>query len=151
LFASPPARLGPQTSIRLLLSAVVGHPTYCGIETTTTPYLASLSNLLPTAYLPLLSQLPHISLPDNPATKSGRLHPSPPSISPFFAMAERILMNEYKTLSKEPWTHIELVNDNILHWRVALIVLNPDSLYHGGYFVANMKFPENYPFSPPGR
>jgi len=58
-------------------------------------------------------------------------------------------MNEYKTLSKEPWTHIELVNDNIFHWKVALIVLNPDSVYHGGYFVANMKFPQNYPYSPP--
>lgn len=74
-------------------------------------------------------------------------------------------MNEYKTLSKEPWTHIEvcldcltryivvtipqLINDDILHWKVALIVLNPDSIYHGGYFVATMTFPSNYPMSPP--
>jgi ubiquitin-conjugating enzyme E2 R len=26
-------------------------------------------------------------------------------------MAERILMNEYKTLSKEPWTNIEVIPD----------------------------------------
>jgi ubiquitin-conjugating enzyme E2 R len=66
-------------------------------------------------------------------------------------MAERILMNEYKTLSKEPWTHIELVNDNVFHWKVALIVLNPTSVYYGGYFLANLSFPSNYPYSPPGK
>lgn len=58
-------------------------------------------------------------------------------------------MNEYKALSKEPWTHIELVRDNILEWHVALIVLNPDSLYYGGYFKAKMTFSKNYPYSPP--
>ena len=60
-------------------------------------------------------------------------------------------MNEYKTLSKEPWTHIELVNDNVFHWKVALIVLNPTSVYYGGYFLANLSFPSNYPYSPPGK
>jgi ubiquitin-conjugating enzyme E2 R len=35
-------------------------------------------------------------------------------------------------------------------WKVALIVTNPDSLYYGGYFVAKMAFPSNYPYSPPG-
>jgi len=64
-------------------------------------------------------------------------------------MAERILMNEYKSLSKEPWTNIELINENIKKWSVALIVLNPDSLYYGGYFKAIMTFPDNYPYSPP--
>jgi ubiquitin-protein ligase len=33
---------------------------------------------------------------------------------------------------------------------VALIVLNEDSLYYGGYFKAKMTFPRNYPHSPPG-
>jgi ubiquitin-conjugating enzyme E2 R len=47
-------------------------------------------------------------------------------------MAERILMNEYKTLAKETWTNISLINDNIFEWSVALIVLNPDSIYYGG-------------------
>lgn len=58
-------------------------------------------------------------------------------------------MNEYKTLSKETWTNTSLVNDNIFEWSVALIVLNPDSLYYGGYFKAVMKFPKNYPYEPP--
>jgi ubiquitin-conjugating enzyme E2 R len=58
-------------------------------------------------------------------------------------------MNEYKSLSKETWTNTSLVNDNIFEWSVALIVLNPDSLYYGGYFKAVMKFPKNYPYEPP--
>ena len=58
-------------------------------------------------------------------------------------------MNEYKELSKETWTNISLIHDNILEWSVALIVLNPDSLYYGGYFKAIMKFPKNYPYEPP--
>ncbi|EEH21727.2 hypothetical protein PABG_03943 [Paracoccidioides brasiliensis Pb03] len=64
-------------------------------------------------------------------------------------MAQRILMNEFKSLAKEKWVHIELKDDNIFHWNVALIVLNPDSLYYGGYFKATMTFPPNYPYSPP--
>ncbi|KAL1392303.1 ubiquitin-conjugating enzyme/RWD-like protein [Phyllosticta capitalensis] len=64
-------------------------------------------------------------------------------------MAERVLMNEFKALSKETWTDIQLINDNVFEWSVALIVLNPDSLYSGGYFKAKMTFPKNYPYSPP--
>ncbi|KAJ5562911.1 hypothetical protein N7535_002642 [Penicillium sp. DV-2018c] len=64
-------------------------------------------------------------------------------------MAERILMNEYKSLLKEKWVHVQLHNDNIFNWDVALIVINPDSLYYGGYFKASMTFPSNYPYSPP--
>ncbi|KAF2868424.1 ubiquitin-conjugating enzyme/RWD-like protein [Massariosphaeria phaeospora] len=63
--------------------------------------------------------------------------------------AERLLMNEFKALSQDTWTDIELVNENVLEWSVALIVLNPDSLYYGGYFKARMSFPKNYPYSPP--
>ncbi|KAK2877315.1 hypothetical protein FQN49_001242 [Arthroderma sp. PD_2] len=64
-------------------------------------------------------------------------------------MAERILMNEYKALVKEKWLNIELNNDDIFNWNIALIVLNPDSLYHGGYFKGKIAFPQNYPYSPP--
>jgi ubiquitin-conjugating enzyme E2 R len=93
--------------------------------------------------------------------------------------AQRVLMNEFKQLSKEKWTNIEvsksfgligeimqrvaiaciwstqltgiqLINDNVFEWSVALIVLNEDSLYYGGYFKAKMAFPRNYPHSPPG-
>ncbi|BDD59617.1 hypothetical protein MPDQ_001799 [Monascus purpureus] len=64
-------------------------------------------------------------------------------------MAERILMNEYKSLVKEDWVHIDLNNDDVFNWTIGLIVLNPDSLYYGGYFRAIMTFPKNYPYSPP--
>ncbi|KAF2637672.1 hypothetical protein P280DRAFT_93999 [Massarina eburnea CBS 473.64] len=63
--------------------------------------------------------------------------------------AARLLVNEYKSLEKETWTNIELVRDNVFEWSVALIVLNPDSVYYGGYFKATMSFPKNYPYSPP--
>ena len=65
-------------------------------------------------------------------------------------MAERVLMNEYKALAKEVWTNIELVNDNVFEWNVALIPLNEESPYYGGYYKAKMTFPKNYPYSPPG-
>ena len=44
----------------------------------------------------------------------------------------------------------QLHEDNVFDWDVALIVLNPDSIYYGGYFKAKMTFPKNYPYSPPG-
>jgi hypothetical protein len=28
----------------------------------------------------------------------------------------------------------QLKDDNLFHWNIALIVLNPESLYYGGYF-----------------
>jgi len=58
-------------------------------------------------------------------------------------------MNEYKSLSKERWVNVELHNDEILNWDIALIILNPDSLYYGGYFKAKMTFTKNYPYAPP--
>ncbi|KAL2052648.1 hypothetical protein ABVK25_007208 [Lepraria finkii] len=64
-------------------------------------------------------------------------------------MAERILMNEYKALAQEKWVNVEPKEDDIFNWNVALIVINPDSLYYGGYFKANMTFPKNYPYAPP--
>ncbi|KAF1942057.1 hypothetical protein EJ02DRAFT_182627 [Clathrospora elynae] len=64
-------------------------------------------------------------------------------------VAQRILMNEFKALSKETWTNIELVNENVFEWSIALIVLNEESMYYGGYFKAKMTFPRNFPYSPP--
>ena len=46
-------------------------------------------------------------------------------------------------------THSQLKEDDIFNWNVALIVINPDSLYYGGYFKAKMTFPKNYPYAPP--
>ena len=82
--------------------------------------------------------------------------------------ASKILQNEYKALSQEKWVNVEvspcplvsshhepsltflqLNDDDIFNWNVALIVINPDSLYYGGYFKAKMNFPQNYPYTPP--
>lgn len=63
--------------------------------------------------------------------------------------AAKRLITEYKELSSQTWTNIELINDNIFEWSVALIVLNPDSVYYGGYFKAKMTFPRRYPYAPP--
>lgn len=39
----------------------------------------------------------------------------------------------------------------MFEWSVALICLNTDSLYYGGYFKAKMTFPSNYPYQPPSK
>ena len=41
--------------------------------------------------------------------------------------------------------------ENIYLWNIGLIVLNPDSLYYGGYFKARLTFPQEYPYNPPGK
>jgi ubiquitin-conjugating enzyme E2 R len=48
-------------------------------------------------------------------------------------------------------TAFQLNGDNVFDWDIALIVINPDSLFYGGYLKAKMKFPKNYPYSPPGK
>ncbi|KIV91284.1 hypothetical protein PV10_05839 [Exophiala mesophila] len=64
-------------------------------------------------------------------------------------MSQTVLMKEYKALAKEKWVQIDVDEDNIYHWNLALMVLNPDSLYYGGYFKAQMTFPKDYPYKPP--
>ncbi|KAF8246337.1 hypothetical protein K440DRAFT_553566 [Wilcoxina mikolae CBS 423.85] len=64
-------------------------------------------------------------------------------------IAERMLMTELKELEKENWVHAEARDGNLFLWNVALVVLNPTSLYHGGYLKAELKIPKNYPMSPP--
>jgi ubiquitin-conjugating enzyme E2 R len=85
-------------------------------------------------------------------------------------MSQAVLMKEYKALAKEKWVEIEVSNslqnnagasqlltwvqvdeDNMYHWNLALMVINPDSMYYGGYFKAQMTFPRDYPYKPPGR
>lgn len=46
---------------------------------------------------------------------------------------------------------LQLVNESMFEWNVALIVLNPDSVYYGGYFKAKMTFPRDYPYNPPSK
>lgn len=60
-----------------------------------------------------------------------------------------VLVKEYKALAKEQWVDIELNEENVYQWNIALIILNPDSLYYGGYFKAQMTFPRDYPYRPP--
>lgn len=39
-------------------------------------------------------------------------------------------------------------DDDIYVWEIG-IVGPPDTIYQGGYFLATMKFPQDYPFNPP--
>lgn len=45
---------------------------------------------------------------------------------------------------------MQIDEENIFTWNLALVVINPDSLYYGGYFKAQMTFPKDYPYKPPG-
>ena len=63
--------------------------------------------------------------------------------------AASVLLKEYKELSKEKWVSIDLDEENVFKWDIALMVVNPDSFYTGGYFKCTMQFPKNYPYSPP--
>lgn len=65
--------------------------------------------------------------------------------------AVRALGMEYRSLQDEPVEgfRVKLVNDeNLFEWEVAIFG-PPDTLYQGGYFKAHMKFPADYPYSPP--
>jgi len=64
-------------------------------------------------------------------------------------MSQTVIMKEYKALAKEKWVKIDVDEDNIYHWNVALMVINPDSIYYGGFFKAQMTFPKDYPYKPP--
>lgn len=67
--------------------------------------------------------------------------------------AASLLLRQFRELTDPkkaiPSFHIELEDDNIFLWNIGVMVLNEDSVYHGGYFKAQMKFPQDYPFSPP--
>lgn len=65
--------------------------------------------------------------------------------------AVRPLQLELKRIQKEPVEgfRVRLPDDsNIFLWEVAIFG-PPDTLYEGGYFKALMKFPPDYPYSPP--
>lgn len=68
--------------------------------------------------------------------------------------AASLLLRQYRELTDPkkaiPSFHIELEDDsNIFVWNIGVMVLNEDSIYHGGYFKAQMRFPDDFPFSPP--
>ncbi|XP_047117671.1 ubiquitin-conjugating enzyme E2 R2 [Schistocerca piceifrons] len=65
--------------------------------------------------------------------------------------AVRALALEYKSLQEEPVEgfRVKLVREeNMFEWEVAIFG-PPETLYQGGYFKAHMKFPPDYPYSPP--
>lgn len=67
--------------------------------------------------------------------------------------AAAILQRQFKDLTDPkkaiPSFHIELDDDNIFLWNIGIMVLNTDSMYHGGYFKGQMRFPCDFPFCPP--
>ncbi|OQV26262.1 Ubiquitin-conjugating enzyme E2 R2 [Hypsibius exemplaris] len=65
--------------------------------------------------------------------------------------AVRVLMQEFTALQKEPIEGFRcklLKDDNLFEWEVGIFGV-PETIYQGGYFRASMKFPPEYPFSPP--
>ncbi|KAL3957355.1 hypothetical protein ACCO45_007933 [Purpureocillium lilacinum] len=64
-------------------------------------------------------------------------------------MAQKRLMQELIPLHKEKWVHIETDEVNLLRWKLGLWVVNPDSVWHGAYLRAEMKFSNEYPYQPP--
>lgn len=84
------------------------------------------------------------------------------------AMAQQVLMKEFKELSKQKWvsvevrlissprngstlTYFQLEDENVFTWDLAIMITNPDSYYYGGFFKAQMTFPKDYPYKPPGK
>lgn len=67
--------------------------------------------------------------------------------------AAAILQRQFKDLTDPkkgiPSFRIELDDDNIFLWNIGIMVLNKESMYHGGYFKGQMRFPSDFPFSPP--
>lgn len=67
--------------------------------------------------------------------------------------AQKILWKEFRDIT-HPKTgmkqcHVELIDDNILRWKVALMVLDPSSDYYGAYLHALLHFTDEYPYKPP--
>ncbi|GMG21763.1 unnamed protein product [Ambrosiozyma monospora] len=67
--------------------------------------------------------------------------------------AAKRLWKEYRDISHPKdglqQVRVEFDEDNIYLWRVALLVLDPESDYKGAYLKGQLKFPTNYPYSPP--
>jgi len=64
--------------------------------------------------------------------------------------ASKLLQNQYKKIQSEPveGIAIDLNEDNLFEWKV-YIEGPPDTDYAGGIFQMVMKFPQDYPMSPP--
>ncbi|KAH6611319.1 ubiquitin-conjugating enzyme rwd [Trichoderma cornu-damae] len=64
-------------------------------------------------------------------------------------MAQKRLMQELRSLQKEKWVDIIVDDANLLKWKIGLWVVNPDSVWHGAFLKAEMRFPPDYPYQPP--
>jgi len=64
-------------------------------------------------------------------------------------MAMKRLTQELGPLQKEKWVLIYPDERDMQRWRLGLWVVNPDSVWHGAYLKAEMKFPNDYPYAPP--
>ena len=67
------------------------------------------------------------------------------------ASSAKALAKELRSLQEEPVEgfKIALVDENNLYdWQVAIFG-PPGTLYQGGYFKAHIRFPGDYPYSPP--
>ncbi|OLN84912.1 Ubiquitin-conjugating enzyme E2-34 kDa [Colletotrichum chlorophyti] len=64
-------------------------------------------------------------------------------------MAQKRLMSELQTLQKEKWVHIDVNENNVMLWKIGLMVVNPDSAFNGAYLKAEMTFSNDYPYQPP--
>jgi len=65
------------------------------------------------------------------------------------AGAKTRLMSELKGLEKEKWVNVEVEEGSLFKWNLGLMVINPDSVFNGGYFKAEMTFTDKYPYAPP--
>jgi ubiquitin-conjugating enzyme E2 R len=79
------------------------------------------------------------------STYQGSSHPSSSNSS-----AIRALQMELKSLQTSPVEGFTVTCDdeNIFKWTVAIFG-PPGTIYQGGYFKAQLKFPNNYPYAPP--
>jgi len=66
------------------------------------------------------------------------------------ASAAKLLQNQFKKIQSEPveGIFVELTNENLHEWKV-YIEGPKDTFYEGGNFQLSMKFPNDYPMSPP--
>ena len=67
------------------------------------------------------------------------------------ASSAKLLAKELQNLQEQPMEgfRIALVDErNLYDWQVAIFG-PPGTLYEGGYFKAIIRFPGDYPFSPP--
>ncbi|EPE05375.1 ubiquitin conjugating enzyme [Ophiostoma piceae UAMH 11346] len=63
--------------------------------------------------------------------------------------ARNRLLSELKAVQQLNWLRVEAPEDNLFVWRIALVIVNPDSDYAGGYFTGELRFPTDYPYKPP--